>query len=109
MGLNTVGLIGTEPTMRETYLKERLQRHGIAVVIPDEGELSKIFSFIMNELGFNVFIDSTRSYFVEQIRALQAHGAQGVILGCTEIELLVDQIHVPEVPLFPSAKIHIGK
>eukprot|EP00041_Stephanoeca_diplocostata_P020271 m.451286 g.451286 ORF g.451286 m.451286 type:complete len:263 (+) comp21524_c0_seq4:555-1343(+) len=107
LGLSTVGLIGTEPTMREAYLKDRLRQHGISVVIPQEEEMSKIFNFIMNELGFNDFKDDTRAYFVDQIRALQSYGAQGVILGCTEIELLVDQSHVPEVPLFPSAKMHI--
>ena len=85
----------------------------------------------MSELGFSIFKDSTRAFFVEQIRALVAAGAEGVILGayartprlldrsisltspartlagCTEIELLVGQDDVPDVPLFPSAELHI--
>jgi len=108
-GLSTVGLLGTEPTMREAYLIEQLQKHGITVLVPDSEEaMAQIFQYIMDELGFNVFKDSTREYFVGQVRALAARGAQGVICGCTEIELLIQQEHVPEVPLFPSAELHIA-
>lgn len=105
-GLTTVGLIGTEPTMREAYLKDRLALHGIEVVIPDESELATIFNFIMNELGFGEFKDTTRAYFAAQISALKAKGAQGVILGCTEIELLMTEDG--DVPLFRSAELHIA-
>jgi hypothetical protein len=59
--------------------------------------------------GFNVFKDSTRAFFVDQVGELQARGAEGVILGCTEIELLIQQEHTPDTPLFASAEIHIGE
>ena len=62
----------------------------------------------MDELGFNIFKDTTRAFFVAQVAALKARGAQGVILGCTEIELLIKQEHVPEIPVFPSAELHIN-
>lgn len=107
-GATSVGLLGTEPTMREDYLKLQLEKHGIHTLVPDsEQDLTQIFKYIMNELGFNVFKDTTREFFVAQIRALAARGAQGVILGCTEIELLVRQTDVPEVPLYCSAELHI--
>ena len=61
----------------------------------------------MEELGHNVFKAATREFFLNQIQKLVARGAEGVILGCTEIELLVKQPHIPEVPLFPSAELHI--
>ena len=102
-----VGLLGTEPTMREDYLKDRLAAHGIQTIVPDEeADLKQIFQFIMDELGFNVFKDTTRAFFVEQVRKLAARGAVAVILGCTEIELLELQEHV-DVPLFRSAELHI--
>lgn len=93
--------------MRESYLKDRLARHGIKVIIPPEEVLGTIFSFIMNELGFGVFKESTRAYFGTQIRALKDCGAQGVIMGCTEIELLMDTYESPDIPLFASAALHI--
>eukprot|EP01059_Diplonema_ambulator_P007027 TRINITY_DN16567_c0_g1_i1.p1 TRINITY_DN16567_c0_g1~~TRINITY_DN16567_c0_g1_i1.p1 ORF type:complete len:249 (+),score=99.68 TRINITY_DN16567_c0_g1_i1:759-1505(+) len=108
-GLSKVGLLGTEPTMRESYLKDQLAKHGIEVMVPDDDEvLSQIFQYIMKELGVNVFKDSTRAYFVEAARGLQARGAQGIILGCTEIELLIQQKHIPDFPVFPSAELHIA-
>ena len=58
-------------------------------------------------LGFNIFKDSTREYFVSEIRGLAERGAEGVVMGCTEIELLVQQEHTPELPLFASAEIHL--
>lgn len=107
-GANNVGLLGTEPTMQEEYLKEQLRKHGICTLVPEsEKDLAQIFQYIMDELGFNVFKETTRKFFVAQIRALAARGAQGVILGCTEIELLVKQSDVPEVPLYCSAELHI--
>ena len=107
-GFSTVGLLGTEPTMRESYLKDRLAAHGLAVLVPERDEdLKQIFQHIVHELGFNVFKDETRAFFAAQVRALAARGAQGVILGCTEIELLIQQEHVSEVPLYQSAALHI--
>ena len=107
-GFETAGLLGTEPTMREAYLKDRLALHGLGVLVPERDEdLRQIFQHIMHELGFNIFKDETRAFFAAQVRALAARGAQCVILGCTEIELLIQQEHVPEVPLFRSAELHI--
>eukprot|EP01060_Flectonema_neradi_P013309 TRINITY_DN20068_c0_g1_i1.p1 TRINITY_DN20068_c0_g1~~TRINITY_DN20068_c0_g1_i1.p1 ORF type:complete len:252 (+),score=51.96 TRINITY_DN20068_c0_g1_i1:61-816(+) len=107
-GITTVGLLGTEPTMRERYLKDRLSLHGITAIVPESDEsLTKIFNFIMKELGANVFLDSTRDFFVSEALKLQDRGCKGLILGCTEIELLIKQEHVPELKVFPSAELHI--
>jgi hypothetical protein len=94
--------------MRNEYLKEQLAKHGIKTIVPArEEDLKQIFQHIMEELGFNIFNDSTRKFFAAQVRELVGRGAQGVILGCTEIELLIQQEHTPEVPLFLSAELHI--
>ena len=108
-GLSRVGLLGTEPTMREDYLKAQLARHGVECIVPDsDADLQQVFQFIMDELGFGEFKESTRAFFAAQVRQLRARGAEGVILGCTEIELLLRQEDTPEVPLFASAELHIA-
>ena len=108
-GLSRVGLLGTEPTMREDYLKAQLARHGVECIVPDsDADLQQVFQFIMDELGFGEFKESTRAFFAAQVRQLHARGAEGVILGCTEIELLLRQEDTPEVPLFASAELHIA-
>jgi len=108
-GMTRVGLLGTEPTMREDYLKVALRAHGIETVVPDDEDQHKIFSYIMHELGFGKFDQQTREYFKQQVRSLVSDkGATGVILGCTEIELLLSQKDTPEIPLFASAALHIA-
>ncbi len=64
-------------------------------------------SYVCQELSYNVFRDESRAKIVKEIRRLEAMGAEACILGCTEIELLVQQEHVPTIPLLPSAEIHI--
>ena len=77
--------------------------------MPDsDADLQQVFQFIMDELGFGEFKESTRAFFAAQVRQLHARGAEGVILGCTEIELLLRQEDTPEVPLFASAELHIA-
>ncbi len=107
-GLVRVGLIGTKPTMEENYLKSRLLLHGITTVVPEDGRIQdEIYEIICQELSYNVFRDTSRNTIVTAIRALEARGAEACILGCTEIELLVAQEHVPGFLLLPSAEIHI--
>lgn len=103
-----VGLIGTKPTMEENYLKDRLSLHGITTFVPEaEQTQEEIYEIICQELSYNVFTDESRAKMVKEIRRLEARGAEACILGCTEIELLVQQEHVPTFPLLPSAAIHI--
>lgn len=107
-GFSRVGLIGTKPTMEEDYLKARLALHGITTLVPEEEKIQdRIYEIICQELSYNVFNAQSRALMVEVIRRLEARGAQACILGCTEIELLVQQEHVPSLALLPSAEIHI--
>ncbi len=107
-GFSRVGLIGTKPTMADDYLKSRLLLHGITTLVPeDERTQDEIYDIICQELSYNVFRDESRAKMVEVIRDLEARGAEACILGCTEIELLVREEHVPGFPLLPSAEIHI--
>jgi aspartate racemase len=107
-GLSNVGLIGTQPTMEEDYLKSRLLLHGVTTIVPDDKQTQEeMYEIICQELSYNVFRDESRTKMVDVIRGLEAWGAEACILGCTEIELLVQQEHVPDLPLLPSAEIHI--
>ena len=103
-----VGLIGTKPTMVEDYLKSRMLLHGITTLVPDDEQTQdKIYDIICQELSYNVFRDESRAKMVDVIRGLEARGAEACVLGCTEIELLVQEEDVPGFPLLPSAEIHI--
>ena len=107
-GFSKVGLIGTKPTMEEDYLKSRLFLHGIGTLVPeDKRTQEEIYEIICQELSYSVFRDESRVKMVRVIQDLQARGAEACILGCTEIELLVQQEHIPNFPLLPSAEIHI--
>lgn len=104
-GLSKVGLLGTRMTMEEDFYKSRLRNSNIETIVPDERERAFIHRTIFNELLKNVFLDKTKDQFLSIIRKLQAKGAEGVVLGCTEIPLLVHQADI-EIPLFNTLEIH---
>ena len=105
-GIRTVGLLGTRFTMAEPFYRERLaMRHGLEVLVPTEEQREVVDRVIFDELVRGEMLANSREAYVEIIDDLVARGAGGVILGCTEIGLLVG----PEdatVPLFDSATIH---
>lgn len=105
-GLQTVALLGTRFTMEEDFYKGRLiSEHGLRVLIPDAEDRQCVHDVIYDELcAGQVEKDSKRRY-LDIITRLQEQGAQGIILGCTEIGLLVQQADT-EVPLFDTARIH---
>ncbi len=104
-GIKSVALLGVRKTMEEPFYPDILKSHGIETIIPDEAEKTTIHDSIYNELVKNVFLDTTRARYVEIIRALQSRGAEGVILGCTEIPLLLSDDDV-DVPAFSTTDIH---
>jgi aspartate racemase len=107
-GFTKVGLVGTQPTMEEVYLKDRMALHGITTIVPEEEKIREgIYEIIVQELSYNLFTEESRDKMVDAIRGLEAQGVEACILGCTEIELLVQQEHVPSLHLLPSAEIHI--
>jgi aspartate racemase len=105
-GVSTVGLLGTAFTMEQTFYRDRLASSGLDVVIPDDAQRALVHRVIFEELCRGVIRDESRAAFVEVIDALVARGAQGVILGCTEIELLLGPDDV-DVPVFPTTQLHI--
>lgn len=105
-GLSTVGLLGTAFTMEKPFYAEKLAAHGIRTVVPDAEDRRAVHAVIYDELVHGVVRDESRKQYVEVIDRLVARGAEGVILGCTEIELLITAADAP-VPVFPTTALHV--
>jgi aspartate racemase len=103
--IETVGLLGTACTMEKTFYPQRLAEKGIGVLVPDPVDRKLVNDVIYDELVAGKIRDASREAFVEIINKLTERGAEGVILGCTEIPLLVRQADV-DVPLFDTTEIH---
>jgi aspartate racemase len=105
-GLKKIGLLGTRFTMEKEFYKGRLvKKHGLEVVIPSEHERQMVHDIIYSELCRGEIKASSREQFNGIIENLVENGSKGVILGCTEICLLVRQQDV-QVPLFDTTTIH---
>ncbi len=105
-GMETVGLLGTRFTMEEAFYKERLREgHGLNVLVPPPADREIVHRVIYEELVLGNVRDESRQEFLRIIDDLHRRGAEGVIEGCTEIVLLVQQQHT-EVPLFDTTSIH---
>ena len=107
-GMKTVGLLGTRFTMTEPFYKDGLTQQGIKTLIPDERDRKTVDDIIFHELGRGILNDDSRQKYVDVVKRLHAQGAQGVILGCTEIPLLITEADC-EVPLFNTTVIHAEK
>ncbi len=105
-GLKTIGLLGTRFTMEEDFYKERLyKKHGIKSVIPEKSDRDLVHKIIMEELSVGEIKESSRDEYLKIIENLSGKGAEGVILGCTEIPLLVTQSDC-RIPVFDTTYIH---
>ncbi|MDF1766637.1 MAG: amino acid racemase [Gammaproteobacteria bacterium] len=105
-GVTRVGLLGTRFTMAEDFYKGRLEeRFGIEVLVPDTPTQERLSSIIYDELCLGVIEDASRRVYLEAIAELARRGAQGVILGCTEIALLVQQPHT-DTQLYDTTALH---
>ena len=101
-----LGLLGTRFTMEQSFLSDRLHRHfGIDVIIPNEEQRQAVHRIIYEELCHGEINDSSRDVFLRVIEDLSRQGASGVILGCTEIGLLIDQGHT-QLPVLDTTALH---
>ena len=104
-GIATIGLLGTRLTMELDFYANRLRANGVEVIVPDAYEREYVNRTIEDELIKSVFLDTSREGFLSVIRKLEARGAKGVVLGCTEIPLLVAPGQSP-IPAFDTTKLH---
>lgn len=105
-GIRRVGLLGTAFTMERPFYRERLESQGIEVLVPDAEQRAGVHAVIYDELVHGVIRPESRAFYREVIDGLATQGAEGVILGCTEIELLVSAADSP-VPVFPTTALHV--
>jgi aspartate racemase len=105
-GLLRVGLLGTAFTMEQPFLVDRLAGHGLDVLVPEPDDRAEVHRVIYDELCLGVVREESRAVYRDVVHRLVARGAEGVILGCTEIELLLSDGDV-EVPLFPTTRLHV--
>lgn len=103
--ISTVGLLGTKYTMEQDFYKKRIEFNGIKVLVPNEEDRTGINKVIYEELCLGKIQQESRDYYKEVIKRLVDHGAEGIILGCTEIGLLVKP-EDSKVPLFDTTRIH---
>jgi len=105
-GLKTLGLLGTRHTMELNFYRGRLAaRHGLNVLVPDEPGRTAVHDIIYKELGRGIVREEARRAYVAVIEGLVGRGAEGVILGCTEIPLLIKAKDSP-VPVFDTTALH---
>ncbi|MBT8197465.1 MAG: aspartate/glutamate racemase family protein [Acidimicrobiia bacterium] len=105
-GRGVIGLLGTRFTMEMDFYRGRLaNKHGLNVIVPDEPDRTTVHDVIYDELVLGEVKDTSRQEYLAVIDRLVARGAEGVILGCTEIGLLVDA-SVTDVPLYDTTRIH---
>ena len=105
-GVTRVALLGTAFTMDQPFYRERLEEHhGLEVIVPEEADRADIHRIIYDELIAGQINEASRETYREIIARLVEEGAQGVILGCTEIGLLIDQSD-SDVPLFDTTRLH---
>ena len=104
--LTKIGLLGTKFTMEQDFYKGRLTNNfNLDIVIPDEIDRKIIHRVIYEELCHGIVISKSKRQYLEIIDKLKLSGVEGIILGCTEIELLI-KTEDCDIPLFPTARIH---
>ena len=103
--IDKVALLGTKYTMEKDFFKDILLSNGIEVIIPDLEQREKIHDVIYLELAKGILNDASKQIYLQILDKLIANGVKGVILGCTEIPLLIQQVDV-SVPVFDTTKIH---
>lgn len=104
-GLNKVALLGTKFTMSDNFYRDGLIVRGITPIVPNESAQNEIHRIIFDELCVGKFLPQSKAFYLDTIEFLRKQGAEGVILGCTEIGLLVNQSDF-SLPFFDTAKLH---
>lgn len=106
-GLTRVGLLGTRPVMNANYLRDYYEQNfGVDIIVPAEEEQAEVDRIIFDELVRSRLIPESKAYYLSVCDSLRSRGAQGVILGCTEIFLLISQKDKPDFPMFDTTALH---
>ncbi|MFH1965494.1 MAG: aspartate/glutamate racemase family protein [Acidobacteriota bacterium] len=104
-GVKCAGLLGTRTTMQQDFGRDRFERKGIKIITPSEPDMDIVNDVIFSELCAGVFREESRKFFQDIMADMAAAGAEGIILGCTEIPLLVERKH-SSVKLYDTTELH---
>ena len=104
-GLKKIGLLGTKFTMELDFFKSKLLDKGIEVIIPNDGDREFLHNTIYDELGKGIFTEQTKERYLRIISDLISNGAEGIVLGCTELPLIIQESDVL-VPIFDTTLLH---
>jgi aspartate racemase len=105
-GFKSLGLLGTKPTMTQTFLKTRLEeKYGMEVLTPQGKDLSQTHDYISKELTQGKFTQEAKEFYLKQIELFKSRGADAIILGCTELPMLLKQEDSP-LPFLDTTRLH---
>ena len=104
-GITTIALLGTKFTMEQDFYRQRLEDHGICVVVPNAAQRNRVHEIIFNELCLGKIEANSKADYLEIIQEMAEFGAEGVVLGCTEISLLINQTDTT-IKLYDTTEIH---
>lgn len=108
-GMKRVGLLGTYPVMTDAFFVDAFQKCGVELVRPNEDDKQEINRIIFEELTHHRFLPTSKEFYLNIIQRLSNSGAEGIILGYTEIKLLINQQDTPDIPLFDTTELHCEK
>lgn len=108
-GANTLGLLGTTPVMEADFYRARFADHGFEVLVPAERDRALVHRVIFEELTRGIIDEHSRQEYLRIMRDLVARGAQGIVLGCTEISLLVAAEDMPGTVLYDTTALHVDR
>lgn len=108
-GARTVGLLGTASVMEAGFYRDRFAERGVEVLVPDERDRALVDAVIFQELTPGVVDDRSRQQYLRIMRELLGRGAQGIVLGCTEISLLVRPGDLPDTVLYDTTALHVER
>lgn len=108
-GIDTVGVLGTDAVMSGNFYHDRFADHGIDTVVPDSDQRTEVDRIIFEELTAGEVRSDSGDRYLDVVDDLVAAGADGIVLGCTEIELLLDQADCPDTPLFDTTALHVER
>ena len=106
-GLRSIGLLATAYTMEQDFYRERLTGHGLKVTVPAAPDRAEVHRIIYEELCLGSLRDQSRQFCRGVMSRLAGDGAEGIVLGCTELELLISSADTP-LPVFPSTRLHVA-
>lgn len=107
--LSKVGILGTYPVMTDSFYRDAFGVHGIVTLSPQEQDMREIDRVIFDEMCHHQFLPESKQFFINVVKKLKDQGAEGVVLGCTEIKMLINQEDFPEFPVFDTTTLHCEK